>query len=368
MPERSGCSGSKGGVAFSHETSTDWPRLFARVRPTGARASFGVVPGPIHDALVPLPLGVGKRAVDDDLAHPDAVGVDGVDLVRPVGPVGERVRVRGPVPDPDRRVAPVDDRARVARLDDAHVRVAALLVRHRLGAADHAGREGLDELVVVPDAVLGHPVRDVARAVPEREPEGRLVEAHDHVGKVGDAPRGVPALVVAQPRVEGAEAGRARGQPRERSRLERWSPAGFLCAYSAAMSAAVRATGVIRSSSRMPSSRMRVGCCRPCPTGALCSISYALRPIHTSERLACTKGPCRPRPPPAGRSRTASRPSPPRRPRPGTPTAAAEGAKHSRERAAARPRRLRSGLARGRPRRGRSRPTRRPAAAAAGRR
>ena len=47
MPVRSGCSGSKGGVAFSHETSTDWPRLFARLRPTGARASFGVVPGPI---------------------------------------------------------------------------------------------------------------------------------------------------------------------------------------------------------------------------------------------------------------------------------------------------------------------------------
>ena len=163
-----------------------------------------------HDPLVPLPVGVRLRRVDDDLPHRDAVRVDRVDLVGPVGPVGQRVRVRRQVPDPERRVAPVDDRARVARLEDAHVGEAALLVGHRLGAADHAGRERLRELVVVPDAVLGHPVRDVARSAPEGEPVGRLVEAHDHVGLVADAPGVVPALVVAQARVDGAERGTGR--------------------------------------------------------------------------------------------------------------------------------------------------------------
>jgi hypothetical protein len=73
-----------------------------------------------HDPLVPLAVGVGLRGVRDDLPDAHPVGVDRVDLVRPVGPAGHRVHVGREIAHPDRRVAPVDDRARLARLEDAH--------------------------------------------------------------------------------------------------------------------------------------------------------------------------------------------------------------------------------------------------------
>ena len=64
-------------------------------------------------------------------------------------------------------------------------------------------------------------MRDVAGAAPEREPEGEAVEADDHVGVAVEAPRLVPAAVVAQAGLHGPERRRARRQAGQRARLER---------------------------------------------------------------------------------------------------------------------------------------------------
>ena len=84
---------------------------------------------------------------------------------------------------------------------------------------------GLVELVRVPDPVLGHPGRDVARAAPEDEPVRRLVEPDDDVRRVADTPGVLPFLGVLKPRVVGAEAARP-GARRQDRRAQRRRPGG----------------------------------------------------------------------------------------------------------------------------------------------
>src|SRR5271157_1213306 len=128
----------------------------------------------------------------------------GVDFIGPVAQTGGRIGAGDRVEDVGQRVSPVDHGPGVGALDHADVRVATLLVRHRLAAALHAS-PCLVELVVVPDAFFGHPVRDVTGAAPEDEADRQAVEPHHHVGQVADPPGRVPLGIELQPRVEGAE-------------------------------------------------------------------------------------------------------------------------------------------------------------------
>ena len=108
--------------------------------------------------------------------------------------------------DGHRGVAPEDHGSGRVAFEDAGMREPGLLVGHGLGARGHAPVLGLVELVRIPDPVLGHPGRDVARAAPEVEPLRALVEADDDVRRVAYAPGPLPLLREAQPGGIGAEA------------------------------------------------------------------------------------------------------------------------------------------------------------------
>ena len=139
--------------------------------------------------------------------HPHAlddrpVGIDRHVPGRPVSPARFRVFVGNLVTDGRERITPLEHNARRALLEDVHATEDHLLVGHRLAASLPPV---LVELVAVPAAVLSHQHGDVADAMPEHETAGHLVEAHDDVRVPAHAEHRVPALVIGQVRVAGAE-------------------------------------------------------------------------------------------------------------------------------------------------------------------
>src|SRR5580658_7779738 len=99
-------------------------------------------------------------------------------------------------------------RACRSALENADVRVANLLVRHRLAVfAVRATRMPIDlhKLVGVPAVVLRHPGRNVVVALPEDELYRSIVEPHHYIGIRPNTPRAVPHRIEMKRRIEGTE-------------------------------------------------------------------------------------------------------------------------------------------------------------------
>ncbi len=80
-------------------------------------------------------------------------------------------------------VAKMDHRAGGSALQDAHVSIAVLLVRHRLAvpAIRTTRPPRFDELIAIPFAILGDPGGNVVCPLPKDQADWELIKAHHHI-------------------------------------------------------------------------------------------------------------------------------------------------------------------------------------------
>src|SRR5277367_410837 len=98
--------------------------------------------------------------------------------------------------------------ARGSVLDNADVRVAYLLVRHRLAvfAVRATGMPiDLHELIGVPTVILRNPGRNVVVALPKDEPYRSVIESDHYVGVRPDTAGTVPNRIEMKRCVEGTK-------------------------------------------------------------------------------------------------------------------------------------------------------------------
>src|SRR6185312_9998694 len=96
------------------------------------------------------------------------------------------------------------DNSRAAVLDQPNVRISALLVRHVLNTAIFLGR-GLSTLVSNPTAVFRHQVHVVCGAMPKHHLVGDIVEIHQQIGILIDAPEAVPFRIELERSIDSAK-------------------------------------------------------------------------------------------------------------------------------------------------------------------
>src|ERR1035437_37664 len=97
--------------------------------------------------------------------------------------------------------------SRVGALYNIDMRIPLLLVRHWLAIAIFrtSGGIGFKKFVGKPLAILSNPGGNVIGALPEDQPDGRIIESNHDVGIRSDSPQPIPRIFELEGAIEGAE-------------------------------------------------------------------------------------------------------------------------------------------------------------------
>ncbi len=148
-----------------------------------------------HDRFLPFVRSIQRGTPQYLFPYRNSIRIHSPILVRPIEPARESVRMRSlVVPCLGERISPMDHGPGVRGLENANVRIPALLVGHRFAIARSSASHspGFEEFIRIPFAVFRHPRRDVVCALPEDEAHRGPAEAHNDIRIGPHTPHAIP--------------------------------------------------------------------------------------------------------------------------------------------------------------------------------